>query len=92
MGWSSRKKKYKTSFVLFILSAKMFFKIFKDTLSEYTYFYILKTLLYTFSLLVFEIFESFQCILKQHLTKKYVNICSKTSTKILLNNLRKKRT
>ena len=70
MGWNPRKKKYKTFFVLFILSEKMFFKIFKNTLSEYTYFYILKTLLYTFLLLVFKIFESFQRIPKQHLTKK----------------------
>ena len=35
-----------------------------NTLQEYKYFYISKTLLHTFFLLVFKIVKSLQCILK----------------------------
>ena len=39
-----------------------------STHSEYTYFYMLKTLLRTILFLVFKIVESFQCILNNDMT------------------------
>ena len=65
--------KGKTFFLLFILYEKNFFKHLcfismygvLSTLSEYMYFYISKNISSYNFLLVFEIIESFQCVLKK---------------------------
>ena len=70
MSWSLQKKK-DNIFLTFILSVTDFFNIcvlsqfiVLNVLSEYTYFYISKTLLHKLLLLVFKIVKDLQCIPK----------------------------
>ena len=71
MSWCSRKKKEGIFCTVCFVRRDFFFKICfmlmysaLNTLSEYIYFYITKTLLHTLLLLILKIVESLQSILK----------------------------
>ena len=71
MSWGLRKKIERIFCIVYFVQRKIFYHLcfismygVLNTLSEYTYFCISKTLLHALLLLVFKIVESLQCILK----------------------------